>query len=363
MEDRGAQEGTKSRFIVTLRPESTIEEIEEYAQRGVNEFRITLSSPHHRKGATELLKRVARVRKRGFPISIMVDLPGSKVRVRFPADYSTKRVLLQDGEECVFCLEEKVEEMRERIPPQRLFILDTLPQELKKGMRFYISDGYRTFEIVEMGKGWVKARAIGETPVTEGRGVNFPGLLDTLPSVTSTDKKWLRELPLYLREEIDKIAISFVNSPAAIRELREWLVENGGFEHVLLVAKIETLTGLQYVEQIAKETDEVMVARGDLEVELRGDPQKRTLWQAEQRIVKAAKNAGKPFIIATRVGESLVNGEQSLSEEEKRRIKEELKEGPVNFMLSGEVNSFEHNRAIENFNIIHQAVLEAEKEQ
>lgn len=281
---------TKTKIVVTVGPACDSEEIlEAMIKVGARAFRFNMKHNSQRWHSTrmERLKRAAK--KAGEPVAIIMDLQGPEVRVgRFKGRVAEKRI--RAGEEYVFA---KRENGKKVIPLDS----ERLIQALHPGDRLLLNGGQLEFEVKKKREGEVVAMALGEGVVEERKGVNFPQLEVDLPTLLKTD---LEHLSLAAKEGIDFVALSFIRRAEDIKVLRVEMEKRKVKAGV--IAKIETRRAVENFEEILKVVDGVMVARGDLgiEVEIEKVP------YLQKEMIRKCRQAGKPVIVATEMLESMV---------------------------------------------------------
>ncbi|MCX7653772.1 MAG: pyruvate kinase [Fervidobacterium sp.] len=308
----------KTKIVATIGPACESEEkIIKLAECGVNVFR--LNSSHETIDVhKERIKRLKQVREKGYNFSILLDLAGPKIRTgRFESDYIT----LEPGTDVeILCGEEFVGNSK------RFWInYDKLYEEIKPLDRILINDGAVELVVKEI---FAKTKTIlcsikrGGT-ITHKRGVNLPGVDISIPSITEKDKEFIK---LGNEEEIDFFALSFVRKAEDIIDAKE-------LTRIPIVAKIETLQALDNLEEIVRVSDAVMVARGDLGVEI-------PIAQvpiAQKRIIEISNLYKKPVITATQMLESMINN-STPTRAEVTDISNAILDGTDAIMLSAETS-------------------------
>jgi pyruvate kinase len=280
----------KTKIVATIGPVSANEKtMGEMIKAGLNVIRINFS--HGDFAEHEPKVRLARELslKYNRPIAVMQDLSGPKFRI---GDFDQERVMLEEGKEIILTPEQIVG------TPERVSInYPNLAKEVKVGGVIMLDDGRKRLDIIEINGEEVKCRiAIGGE--TKGRrSVNLPGAKLSIGSLTEKDKK---DLEFAFEHDVDIIAFSFVRRADDVRELRE-ILKNRGSE-AMIVAKIETQEAVENFDSILAESDGIMVARGDLAVEIPAED----VPLVQKMIIKKCNQAGKPVITATQMLESMV---------------------------------------------------------
>ncbi|RST32010.1 pyruvate kinase [Sphingomonas ginkgonis] len=280
--------GRKVRVLATLGPASdTPEMIEALFRAGADAFRINMS--HGDQSAKAKLVEAIRALEKKFsrPTTILFDLQGPKLRVGRFADGS---VMLEPGQR--FCFDTSAEpgnEQRVQLPHPELFAA------VHEGDRLLIDDGKIRLRVATAEPDYIETIVEVGGQVSNSKGVNVPDVLVPIPALTEKDRS---DLQFALEQGADWIALSFVQRPEDVAEARELIGDKAG-----LMAKIEKPAALDRLDEILELTDAVMVARGDLGVELppEGVPPQ------QNRIIGSARRLGKPVVVATQMLESMIS--------------------------------------------------------
>jgi len=253
------------------------------------------------------------------PVTILQDLQGPKIRVgQLPQGNIEMR-----KEEFVFLVPEaEFTGQPATIPLDYAYVAE----EAKSGMQVLIADGLFELEVVDVAGSAVRCKVIEGGILLSRKGVNFPNLNLRLPSLTEKD---IRDLEFGLSQDIDWISLSFVRNANDIRELKKLLAQRGFQKPV--IAKIEKPQAIDHLEEIVEEVHGVMVARGDLGVEM--NPEKVPMLQ--KRIIELCNRKGKPVITATQMLESMIN-EPRPTRAEVSDVANAIIDGTDCVMLSGE---------------------------
>ena len=306
----------RTKLVCTLGPASaTPKMVQGLVRAGASVFRINFSHG----SADDHTRMVALVRQAeteiGRPLAVLVDLPGPKVRLG-PLE----------GDALVFKPGQAFE-LRPGGPGDARGAATTYPGlagDLRVGDRVLLADGAVELTVEEVAGDAVRTRCVSGGSARSGQGVNVPAERLGLPAVTSRDREGLdRALAL----GVDLVAQSFVRSPDDVRELRSAM----GDDAVPIVAKIETRPAVEDVAGIVVEADAIMIARGDLGVEL--PMEEIPLIQKE--LVRAARAAGRPAIVATQMLESMIHAPRP-TRAEATDVANAVLDGADAVMLSGE---------------------------
>jgi len=277
----------KVKIVATLGPASSEEAvIERLFFAGADVFRINMSHASHDIMRT-LVKRIRRVEKKcGRPIGILADLQGPKLRV---GTFAAGKAALQAGQ--VFTLDDnKAPGDSERVYLPHPEIL----QAVKPGERLLIDDGRLALVSEKCDGHSIQCRVVAGTVISDRKGVSLP---DTTLDVGALTEKDRSDLTAVLQEEIDWVALSFIQRPEDIAEVRK--IAKG---RVGILSKIEKPQAVQRLREIVELSDALMVARGDLGVEMPLE----TVPGIQIEIINACRMAGKPVVVATQMLESMI---------------------------------------------------------
>jgi pyruvate kinase len=307
----------RTKIVATLGPASdTDDRLRALIAAGVDAVRLNLSHGTHAQHA----ERAWRVREIaadiGRPVALMADLQGPKLRVGELAE----PVVLATGTEVTVCAEESANGGELPVAPA------VIGQVLEPGHDVLIDDGLVRLRVDEVDDGRARCAVLVGGLVSAHKGVNLPGVPLPIPSLTPKD---LADLEWALETGVDFVALSFVRSAADVRGLRELIEEAGSHAHV--VAKIEKAEAVEVLEDVLAESEAVMVARGDLGVEI--GPALVPLVQ--KRIIHRALERGKPVITATQMLESMIHSAEP-TRAEASDVANAVLDGTSALMLSGE---------------------------
>ncbi len=283
---------------------------------GMDGARLNLSHgthDEHRERARLLRAAEAEL---GHPIALIADLQGPKLRI---GDLD-EPVKLTRGEDVVVAPAEFSSNGDLPVSPS------VISEVLQPGHEVLIDDGLVRLRVESVESGRARCAVLAGGVVTSHKGVNLPGVPIPIPSLTRKD---MDDLELALELGVDFVALSFVRSAADVRDLRALIEQTGSHAHV--IAKIEKAEAVDSLEAILSETDAVMVARGDLGVEI--GPALVPLVQ--KRIITAALERGKPVITATQMLESMVHQAEP-TRAEASDVANAILDGSSALMLSGE---------------------------
>ncbi len=314
----------KTKIIATLGPACSDPAImERMVREGVNIFRLNFSHGTHEQKAKEI-KTIKELRERlGYPIGILADLQGPKLRI---GKIKGGTVMLRDGEIIEITNTECEGDEKRVYMSYREFAKDVKP-----GDAVLIDDGKIKLEVIETnGRDTVRARVIHGGPLSSNKGVNLPHTNISLPSLTEKD---LKDARFILEQEVDWIALSFVRKPEDILDLHDVIKKHGGKNQPWIISKIEKPEALENLDQIIDLSKGIMIARGDLGVEVSFS--KVPIIQKE--IIQKCIEQAKPVIIATQMMESMIENFRP-TRAEATDVANAVLDGGDCLMLSGETS-------------------------
>lgn len=280
----------KTKILATVGPAShTKEVLNELVMMGADIFRLNFSHGDH-KAHAEVIKTIRQLNKDlNSNIGILQDLQGPKIRV---GEVENNGVLIKPGDSITITSEEVLGNAS-----LVSTVYQNLPNDVNQGDRILIDDGNLELVVLKTDGKNVDCTVIHGGILKSRKGINLPSTKISAPSLTEKD---LEDLAFGLEKDVDWIALSFVRTADDILDLRE-RINNAG-KDCKIVAKIEKPEALENIDEIIQATDAIMVARGDLGVEV---PMEIVpLWQ--KRMVQKCKLACKPVIIATQMMESMI---------------------------------------------------------
>jgi pyruvate kinase len=306
----------RTKIVCTLGPSTaSLETVDALVEAGMDAARLNFSHGSHEEHAERAeLVRGAQERA-GRPLALIADLQGPKLRIGRLAEPRE----LRTGDSITVVGDASQDGDLPVSPP-------VLSQVLRRGDQILIADGLVRLRVEGVNAGRVQATVVVGGPVSANKGVNVPGVPLPVPSVTEKD---VADLEFALGLGIDYVALSFVRSANDVRQLRELLHDAGSKAQV--IAKIEKAEALDDLGGILRLADGVMVARGDLGVEI--GPAEVPLVQ--KRILLAALERGKPAITATQMLESMI-AQPEPTRAEASDVANAILDGTSAVMLSGE---------------------------
>ncbi len=280
--------GRKVKILATLGPASRSPEmIEKLLRAGADAFRVNMSHGDHETHAATIAA-IREVEKAvGKPVAVLCDLQGPKLRVGTFKD--GKAVIRHSGHFTFDRDPTPGDENRVCLPHPELFSV------LHKGQRLLIDDGKLRLRVISANEDTILCSAEVGGVISDRKGVNVPDAVVPIPALTEKDR---RDLTFALEQHADWIALSFVQRPDDVAEARRLIGTTG----TALMAKIEKPAAVDRLEEIIELADGIMVARGDLGVEL--NPEE--VPPIQKRIVAITRQSGKPVVVATQMLESMI---------------------------------------------------------
>lgn len=313
----------KTKIVATLGPASSSKEVlKEMILAGVNVFRINFSHANYEdvKERIELIRALNK--ELDLTTAILADLQGPKLRVGVMAE----EVVVQPGDTISFCTGDAFEGTSQKV----YMNYDNFPMDVKPGERILLDDGKLMFEVVHTdGKSEVKTKVIQGGPLRSKKGVNLPNTDISLPALTQKDRE---DAVFAISQEVDWIALSFVRHAQDCKDLQAIIDEHSDYK-IPIIAKIEKPEAVANIDKIIAFCDGLMVARGDLGVEI--PAQEVPLIQKE--LVVKAKKARIPVIIATQMMETMISS-LTPTRAEVNDVANSVMDGADAVMLSGETS-------------------------
>ena len=311
----------RTKIICTMGPNSDNPEIlRGLIESGMDVARFNFSHGTHeeQKKRMDQLKKMRDELKK--PIAILLDTKGPEIRTGVLKD--GKKVSLTAGQEFILTTEPIVGDAH-RVSQT----YENLPQDLKVGNRILIDDGLIEMTVTQISGNDVICRVDNNGELGERKGINLPNVVINLPAITEKDKE---DIVFGIEQDIDFIAASFVRSAQAVREIRKILKEHGA-EHIDIIAKIENAEGIEHIDEIIKAADGIMIARGDMGVEI---PAQEVPYY-QHLIINKVNASYKPVIVATQMLDSMIRNPRP-TRAEVSDVANAIEEGTDAIMLSGE---------------------------
>ncbi|MCB0395531.1 MAG: pyruvate kinase [Flavobacteriales bacterium] len=312
---------SKTKIVATVGPASSSKEVlEEMVRAGVDVFRINFSHSSYDEHEKIIQNIRAINEEQGFYIAILADLQGPKLRI---GDVENGMVVLEDGQDIEITTEEVIGNA------QRLGVrYSSFVKDVKVGENVMIDDGKLLLQVSSKNGQSVTAKVLHGGELRSKKGLNLPNTKISLPCLTEKD---LKDLEFALKMNVQWIGLSFVRSASDVLELKHIIASHKRKTRV--VAKIEKPEAIEDIDNIIKATDAIMVARGDLGVEV---PAKE-LPLIQKDIVKKCLKYSTPVIIATQMMESMITSIHP-TRAEVNDVANSVMDGADALMLSGETS-------------------------
>ncbi len=313
----------KTKVICTIGPACENEEtLTKMFLAGMNVARLNFSHGTHeeQQKKIDLIKQVRE--KLELPIPIMLDTKGPEYRIK---TFENKKIRLEDGDTFTFTTEDIVGN-QERVSVN----YDHLNEELSLGDTILVNNGLVIFEVTELRGNDVICRVIAGGELSDRKSMNFPNKVLKHEFLSEADKA---DLLMGIRNEVDFVAASFVSSKQDVQDMRDFLDANGG-EDVEIIAKIENRSGVDNIEEICELADGIMIARGDLGVEIPF----MELPSVQKHLINKCRMLGKRVITATEMLESMIYNPRP-TRAELSDVANAVYDGSSAVMLSGETAS------------------------
>ncbi len=311
----------KTKIVATIGPTSDTEErIRELIQAGVNVFRFNMKHSVIEWHS----ERIARVQKIAdelkIPTGILIDLQGPEIRIETP---NKQDIAVKKGDHMLFTERFLSDTQSVAIPHPIVFDV------LKAGDSLLIDDGFLEFKIVSNANGIITAEALDDCVIKHRKGLNLPGKKIDLPSLIEDD---LKKLDMAEKNKVDFVALSFSRTKKDIEILREEMKKRN--VNARIVAKIESQEALDHLDELIESADAIMVARGDLGIEVPIEE----LAYLQKMIITKCRKARKPVITATQMLQSMIDNPRP-TRAEATDVANAVFDGTDAVMLSGETAS------------------------
>ena len=310
----------KTKIICTIGPASENEEtLTQMCLAGMNVARLNFSHGTHeeQQKKVDLIKKVRE--KLGLPIAIMLDTKGPEYRIK---TFKDGKIQLKEGDAFIFTTDEvEGDETRVSVTYKRLI------EDLSVGDRILVNNGLVVFEVTALEGSNAHCRVLSGGVLSDRKSMNFPNRLMTGPFLSEQDKA---DLLFGIQNDVDFVAASFVSTRQDVEDMRSFLRENGG-EKIDIIAKIENRAGVDNIEDICQACDGVMVARGDLGVEIPFVE----VPAIQKFLINKCRMVGKRVITATEMLESMIQNPRP-TRAEISDVANAVYDGSSAVMLSGE---------------------------
>ncbi len=309
----------RTKIVCTLGPSSnTFDDIERLYRAGMNVVRINFSHGSH-EGHKKTIGHVREVaKKHKYSIPVLMDLQGPKIRVGSMKDGAQK---ITEGD-IVEITSREVEGSAKLIPID----YPKLVEDASEGNQILIDDGLLELKVLKKGSTSLKAKVVVGGMLKSRKGVNLPDVKISMSSLTEKD---IEDLEFGLSVGVDFVAMSFVRSAKDVQDVISRVRAAGS--NASIIAKIEKPEAVDVIDEIIEETDGIMVARGDLGIEIPSEK----VPMVQKLIIDRCRSAGKPVITATQMLDSMINNPRA-TRAESSDVANAVMDGTDAVMLSGE---------------------------
>lgn len=317
----------RSKLVATIGPSTdNYETLKQIVLNGVTCIRANFSHGTHEEHLNkfELAKKVSK--DLDIPISLMLDTKGPEIRLGKMKD--GMQVIPANKIVKVWTTTEKYQNLEGN--EDEITVAYDMSNDLKKGDEVLFDDGKLISIVTEVGKGYVLVKTENQHKLKTNKRINLPGVEFSLPFLAQKD---IDDVLFGIKVGVNYIAASFVNSSKNVNELRELLNKNGG-SHIKIISKIESSLGIKNINEIIEASDGIMVARGDLGLEI---PYYDVPY-FEKMMIRKCREAGKPVIVATQMLDSMENSPHP-TRAEVTDVYTATELGADSTMLSGETAS------------------------
>ena len=332
----------KTKIVATLGPaSSTKEQLISLVKAGVDVFRLNFSHGSHENHLKSIQIITEIIEEYDVPIGILGDLQGPKIRV---GKIEGETLELIKGDILTFVPDECIGTRQQIYMSYKNFAND-----VKVGEKVLVDDGKLMLEVFKIEGSKVQLKVLHGTKISSNKGVNLPDTSISQPSLTEKDKK---DLEFILTQPINWVALSFVRKADDIIELKKIIEDNSHYAKV--IAKIEKPEAIKNIKEIVKVSDGIMVARGDLGVEVAMEK----LPGIQKDIIRRCLQKSKPVIVATQMMESMITN-PSPTRAEITDVANAVLDGADAVMLSGETSVGNHPPLV--VKAMNKIIAEAEK--
>ena len=334
----------KTRIVCTMGPACDDENIlKELMLSGMNVARFNFSHGTHDE-QKERIDRVKKVRDElGVNVALMLDTKGPEIRIK---QFETGKAELISGEKFTLCCYDvKGDDSKVSVTYENLY------NELTEGNELLIDDGLVKIKVESIVDKDINCVVIDGGELSNNKSINIPGVSINLPALTQRD---VADILFGIENDMDVIAASFIRSADDVSKIRKLLDENGG-RNILIISKIENRKGVDNMDEIIRESDGVMVARGDLGVEI---PAKEVP-VVQKKMIRKCNLLGKPVITATQMLDSMIENPRP-TRAEVGDVANAVFDGSDCVMLSGETAAGKY--PVESVKMMAEVVISAEAE-
>lgn len=310
----------KTKIVCTMGPATDSEEIlRDLMLAGMDVARLNFSHGTHEE-ALERINRIKKVREElDAPVAILLDTKGPEIRIK---DFKDGKVTLKEGQKFTLCMDDV-----EGDENQVSITYPDLPKDIRTGTRILIDDGLIEMEAVSVKSTKIICEVKNGGVISNKKGVNIPNVSLSMPYMSQKD---VDDIIFGIEQDVDFIAASFVRTANDVLEIKQVLEKNGG-SNINIIAKIENAEGVENIDAIIRASHGIMVARGDMGVEI----DMQDLPVIQKQLIKKTYRAGKVVITATQMLDSMIRNPRP-TRAETTDVANAIYDGTSAIMLSGE---------------------------
>lgn len=316
----------KTKIVCTIGPASeSVDRLVALMNAGMNVARLNFSHGDHKEHGARIANIREAARRTGKTVGILLDTKGPEIRT---GDMATEKVVLKAGQQLIISMKE-VKGTAEKIS----VTYPGLAKDVHPGSKILLDDGLIELEVVSRTDDEIITKVLNSGELKSKKGVNVPGVSVNLPGITEKDAK---DILFGIEQGIDFIAASFVRRASDVLEIRE-LLEKNHAGHIMIIPKIENREGVENIDEILSVSDGLMVARGDLGVEIPAEE----VPLVQKMLIKKCNALGKPVITATQMLDSMQRNPRP-TRAEASDVANAIFDGTDAIMLSGETAAGEY---------------------
>lgn len=310
----------KTKIICTMGPATDKEGVlERLIEEGMNVARLNFSHADYEEHGNRIA-RIKKIRKeQNKPVAILLDTKGPEIRLK---TFLSGKADLHAGQ--IFTL--KSEEIQGDETQVSITYTD-LYKDVTAGSRILIDDGLIEMKVREVSGTDIICEVLNDGAVSDKKGINVPGVVLSMPYLSQKDKE---DILFGIKKDVDFIAASFVRTAEDVKQIRDLLCANGGSD-INIISKIENSQGVENIDEIIDASDGIMIARGDMGVEIPGEE----VPVIQKMIIKKVYKAGKQVITATQMLDSMMKNPRP-TRAETTDVANAIYDGTSAIMLSGE---------------------------
>jgi len=316
----------KTKIVCTIGPASeSVDQLVALMNAGMNVARLNFSHGDHKEHGARIANIREAARRTGKTVGILLDTKGPEIRT---GDMATEKVVLKAGQQLIISMKE-IKGTAEKIS----VTYPGLAKDVHPGSKILLDDGLIELEVLSRTDDEIVTKVLNSGELKSKKGVNVPGVSVNLPGITEKDAK---DILFGIEQGIDFIAASFVRRASDVLEIRE-LLEKNHAGHIMIIPKIENREGVENIDEILSVSDGLMVARGDLGVEIPAEE----VPLVQKMLIKKCNALGKPVITATQMLDSMQRNPRP-TRAEASDVANAIFDGTDAIMLSGETAAGEY---------------------